>query len=157
MIKINIEGLYKENYKKLKNFFIKRSLKNEAEDLVQQTFLKISENVHNLKNIHKAPSYIFKIAQNLVVDTLRNKNKSYLPNKDLEKTKNYEKDVEQKIQDEIEFEKLISQLNKDEKIIIRMKIVDNLTFKEISEILNININTVISKFNRAVKKLAKKL
>ncbi|MCX7758146.1 MAG: sigma-70 family RNA polymerase sigma factor [bacterium] len=160
MIKIDIENLYKENYKKLKNFFIKRSLKNESEDLVQQTFKNLIENIQNLKYIHKAPSYIFKIAQNLVIDTLRNKNKNYLLSKDLGKTKNSEnseKNLEQKIEDEIEFERIISKLNNDEKIIIRMKIVDNLTFKEISEMLNININTVISKFNRAVRKLAKKL
>lgn len=154
MVKKEIEELYRKNYNRLINYFRKLNPGNyEAEDLIHQLFLNISKD--KITNIHKISSYMFRAARNLITDILRSKNK-YQTAK-LPENKAIEETPQNIIEEKIEFEKIISSLKEDEKKIIRMKIIDNLTFKEISESLGMNLNTVISKFNRVIKKLSQRL
>lgn len=142
--KAEVERLYKENYNKLKNFFIKKNFIFDVEDLIHQVFIKFMQNIDKVKNYN---SYLFSIARNLMIDMVRTKKRVYPINNDIL--------TKEELDSKIEFERIISNLSEEERFIIKMKIVDNLTFKEISQILNKNINTVISKFNKAIKKLSK--
>jgi len=142
--KAEVERLYKENYNKLKNFFIKKNFVLDVEDLIHQVFIKFMQNIDKVKNYN---SYLFSIARNLMIDMVRTKKREYPFNNDIL--------TKEELDSKIEFERIISNLSEEERLIIKMKIVDNLTFKEISQILNKNINTVISKFNKAIKKLSK--
>ncbi len=142
--KAEVERLYKENYNKLKNFFIKKNFIFDVEDLIHQVFIKFMQNIDRVKNYN---SYLFSIARNLMIDMVRTKKRVYPINNDIL--------TKEELDSKIEFERIISNLSEEERFIIKMKIVDNLTFKEISQILNKNINTVISKFNKAIKKLSK--
>ena len=142
--KAEVERLYKENYNKLKNFFIKKNFIFDVEDLIHQVFIKFMQNIDKVKNYN---SYLFSIARNLMIDMVRTKKREYPFNNDIL--------TKEELDSKIEFERIISNLSEEERLIIKMKIVDNLTFKEISQILNKNINTVISKFNKAIKKLSK--
>ncbi len=142
--KAEVERLYKENYNKLKNFFIKKNFIFDVEDLIHQVFIKFMQNIDRVKNYN---SYLFSIARNLMIDMVRTKKREYPFNNDIL--------TKEELDSKIEFERIISNLSEEERFIIKMKIVDNLTFKEISQILNKNINTVISKFNKAIKKLSK--
>lgn len=142
--KAEVERLYKENYNKLKNFFIKKNFVLDVEDLIHQVFIKFMQNIDKVKNYN---SYLFSIARNLMIDMVRTKKRVYPINNDIL--------TKEELDSKIEFERIISNLSEEERFIIKMKIVDNLTFKEISQILNKNINTVISKFNKAIKKLSK--
>lgn len=128
----------------MKNFFIKKNFVLDVEDLIHQVFIKFMQNIDKVKNYN---SYLFSIARNLMIDMVRTKKREYPFNNDIL--------TKEELDSKIEFERIISNLSEEERLIIKMKIVDNLTFKEISQILNKNINTVISKFNKAIKKLSK--
>ena len=61
----------------------------------------------------------------------------------------------QKIENDIDFDKVMNTLKYDEKIIVILKYTDQYTFEDISKILRLNINTVKSKFFRSREKLKK--
>ena len=54
-------------------------------------------------------------------------------------------------------QQLVSTLNEKERMLLEFKIYKDLTFQEISEITGENINTLISRYNRLLKKLSLKI
>jgi RNA polymerase sigma-70 factor, ECF subfamily len=68
----DIENLWKEYNAGLKRF-IKSKVQNEfdAEDLLQETFLKLSNSADKLKKTAKPESYIYQIARNSIIDYYR--------------------------------------------------------------------------------------
>ena len=145
-------------YQKLKKFFSKNLPYQEVEDFIQEVFLKFYR-TSKFIIIKKPASFIFKIAHNLIIDYYRKKEKikkeiffndfTYLDN---HKTYNNNQD---KTFQEIEILNILESLSEQEKLILKMKIIDKLTFKEISQKLKINTNTLLSKFRRLLKKLQK--
>ena len=61
----------------------------------------------------------------------------------------------QDVQDKMNFDSLIKKLNYDEKIVITLYYNSQFSCKQISEILNINVNTVKSRLTRGKNKLKK--
>lgn len=138
---------------------MKKVAVEDVDDLLNQTFLNFFSTLRSTLNSLNNPfSYILKIARNLVIDYYRRKSKEKF-SINLEKT-NLAKlqDLKQnEIDKEIEFEdyleKLLESLSEEEKLILRMKIIEGLSFREISEKLNLKLNTTLSKFNRLLKKI----
>jgi len=149
-----IEEIYRENYHHLKNFISRKIIdKTYLEDFINETFLRFIQNFKNIKNAFSYKSYLFKIANNLIIDSLRVKNKEKMLKNELIEKNNLIDEEKNVVEDLINFEKKISSLTYEEKLILKLKFVDNLTFKEMSQKLNQNINTLITKFNKAIKKL----
>ena len=48
-----------------------------ADDIVQNTFLKIHTKLHTLKDLNKLKSWIFSIARNSIMDHFKNSNKTF--------------------------------------------------------------------------------
>lgn len=57
------------------------------------------------------------------------------------------------VENEMFLEKAFSMLNKQERVIIILHMIDGLKHREISDVLGIPLSTVLSKYNRALKKL----
>jgi RNA polymerase sigma-70 factor (ECF subfamily) len=64
--------IYDDYYARVKKFIF-ALVKDEwvADDLIQETFIKVQENVHQLRDESKLSSWIFKIAYNLCQDHFR--------------------------------------------------------------------------------------
>jgi len=149
------KDLYKE-YNYLRSFFYKRMMdKDMADDLIQESFLKLFS-VRIFSKVKSVSNYLMKIANNLLIDFIRNKVKNRVEFS-LDNEVKFTKDNVGNLEEKLNFEQIISFLDEEERIILKMKFVDNLTFREISELMNKNINTVLSKFNKALKKLRKSL
>lgn len=140
--------------------FILRILKNddEAEDIVQEVFVKIWESREKLVDYKLLNSYIFTIAYNNSIDLIRKKinNSKYL-----EHLKNSSIIYETpSVISDIEFndlsslvEKLIANLPERQKEVFLLHREKGLTYPEIAEQLGISKNTVENHMVKALKYL----
>jgi RNA polymerase sigma-70 factor (ECF subfamily) len=156
--KYKIEEYYKETKKYIYNYISKYlSSKEDIEDLVSMVFIKFIDKYNDIKNKGEKfiKNYLFKIAKTKLIDFFR-VNKKYQTYEISDNIKNNESiELDNYLQNKLIIEKLLSNLNDEEKKILILKIVDNLTFKEIAALKKTNINTVIWKFNKIIKKLEK--
>ena len=153
---------------RLKNF-VYRYLHNDeaAEDVVQDTFLRVYQKKHMYRNIAKFSTWIYTIAGNLAKTELRKKKrrKMYsLSNLGLE-DKEYEipsedftpeEGVEGEFTEQ-EIQAAIDRLSHKFKTVIILRDIQELSYEEISKIVDIPLGTVKSRVNRARIKLQEKL
>ncbi len=153
-----IEKFYKETKKYIYNYISKYiSNKEDIEDLVSIIFTKFIAKYNLIKDKGEnfVKNYLFKIVKTKLIDFFRT-NKKYQNYELIYNLKKSEDiDLDSYIQNKLLIEKFLSKLDKEEIEILILKIVDNLTFKEIANIKKSNINTVIWKFNKIIQKLQK--
>ncbi len=151
----------------LYNFIARITNKNEAPDIVQETFIKVWKNINRFDSSKASfKTWIFFIARNVATDFLRKK--SFLLFSDIEKVddetiKSFEENISdesllpekilQKLEDSEFLNRILEKLNINYKEILILHYQEELTFKEISKILNKNLNTVKSQHHRAILKL----
>ncbi len=144
-------------YKTIKNniyaYAISKSIPNfDIDDLVQDTFVRIYENAKLYEPLGKPMAWIITIETNVI-------NRYYQTRKrEEEKSKEYLLNNEivsfSTSYNENEFLKLLlNNLKEEEKEIISLHIVSNLKFKEIAKIMDKPLSTILSKYNRSIKKL----
>ena len=141
--------------------------RTDAEDIVQETFLRVFKNKHYYKEIAKFSTWVYTIAGNLAKTELRrrkrrkifsvsnfvNEERDYdIP--DVEK--NPEREVDGTIKDDI-IQKAIEKLPPKFKEVILLRDVQGFSYEEISQILNIPLGTVKSRVNRGRLKLQEDL
>ena len=75
---INIESIWANVYGKLFGFISKHEInKDDVNDIIQDTFLKVKTNINSLRNPAKVESWIFQIARNTINDHFRKKKKLF--------------------------------------------------------------------------------
>ena len=133
----------------------------DAEDLTQETFLKMWRNLKKFKKEKNFENWLFTIAKNTCFDFLRKKRKNLILN-----AENLEivADLAPSLLEKMEKESLLEKLKKEiENLPFKMKEVINLhynfnlNFREISEILGEPMNTVKSRHKRAISKLKRSI
>lgn len=130
---------------------------NDINDAIQETMISAYKNINKLKEDKYFKSWIIKIMINecnkIYKSKYRNKNIfNRLVHKEIE---NYDYNI-QNVNSNIDFKLLINSLSYEEKIIITLFYNSNYSIKEISDILNINSNTIKSKISRAKQKIKNK-
>lgn len=135
-------------YRKLLFFIIVSIVKNEtiAEDLLQDTFLKVYEAVGNLKDPDSFHSYITMTAKNLALNELKKMRRieSFEP---LEEIYGYEE------QSFTLLDEIADYLSDIENTIVVYKIVYERGFQEISTLMDIPLSTVYQIYQKALKKI----
>ncbi len=149
--------LYDKYVDKIYKFiYIKTSKKEVSEDLTSEVFIKVLNNIERFKIKSWATfrSWIYRIAQNLVIDYYRC-NKEEQPIEDymnLWKIENIWKTIDdkQKLKKVFEF---LDTLKKEHKEIVIMRIWDELSYKEIAEVMNMTEVNCKQIFCRTIKKI----
>jgi RNA polymerase sigma-70 factor, ECF subfamily len=149
--------------------FAYRFLSNleEAEDVVQETFLRIFRNKHAYRQIAKFSTWVYTIAGNLAKTELRKrKRRKYVYISDMgfddkdyeiEDTQaNTEKEVESLFQEKY-IQKAIAELAPRFRQVILLVDVQEMPYEEVSKIMGVPLGTVKSRVNRARLKLQSKL
>lgn len=149
--------------------FVYRFLGNaeEAEDLVQETFLRVYRNRKAYQKVAKFSTWIYTIAGNLAKTELRKrKRRKFFSISDLgynekdydisDEAFNPEKDVDGRMKEEI-IHREIADLSPKFREVILLRDVQQLSYEEISQIVNIPLGTVKSRVNRGRLKLQEKL
>jgi len=140
--------------------FVSRILKNEAEadDIVQEVFVKIWESRDKLDDHKLLNSYIFTIAYNNSIDLIRKRisNNKYLEHLKNSSVINFTPTIISQIEfDELnnQAEKLIANLPERQKQVFLLHKKEGLTYPEIAGQLGISKNTVENHMAKALKYL----
>lgn len=155
-IKENRELYFNEFYEKYKDivFAISYSIiKNseDCEDIVQKVFLKLWNMENEKFPTENETGWLYTLTKNEALDFLKN-NKLLLNIDDLYLITEENKELNDVI-DKDRFNNIISKLNTQEQEIVSLKILSNLSFKEISDILNIPEGTVKWKYYKSIHTL----
>lgn len=133
-----------------------------CDDIVQQTFLKLYENIELIRNKSVIKSWLFTTARNEVFTQFRKKKlrQDHFSDKDTEELKikdeqfveNYEK---KELRELVMIE--LNDLPEEQKEVFVMKEYGGLSYKEISAALEIDENLVRSRLFKTRQKLIKRL
>ncbi len=148
--------------------YILLMVKNEhlAEDIFQETFIKVIKSLHRGKyqESGKFVSWVIRIAHNLIIDYFRKgKQTRMYANEDYEMDIfNSKKFSDKTIEDEIvnnqiesDVRKLIEYLPEEQKEVVLLRHYGGLSFKEIAEQTNVSINTALGRMRYALINLRK--
>ncbi|MBU1130582.1 sigma-70 family RNA polymerase sigma factor [Patescibacteria group bacterium] len=152
-------GLLFDKYsKKIYRFiYYKVSIKEVAEDLTSQCFLKAWEQVYSGIKIKHFQAFCYQIARNLVIDYYRSREKEELPliyqieQKDPGKLQfNPDKNLDLQ-----QLEKVLLNLNSEIREIVTLRFIEDLSIKEIAKIVDKSPSNIRVILHRALKELNK--
>lgn len=144
--------------------------KHEAEDLAQEAFIRAYINIQSYDENRKFSTWLYRIATNLAIDRMRKKKPDYYLDAEIkggtEGMNLYSQIPDNGVlpEDEVTsletqsyIQKEIMQLPAKYRSIIALRFIDELSLKEISEILEIPVGTVKTRIHRGREALRKKL
>ncbi len=138
---------------------------DDANDLAQEAFLKVYNSIDKFKGKSAFSTWLYRVTANVCLDEMRKQKKSPLSldkPQETEEGEMYFSLPDQKYNPEVIAEKNdlrqlvhkgIGELPKEQRIIIILREMEELSYEEISEVLEISIGTVKSRLNRARKNL----
>ncbi len=149
-----------DRYEKRLLRYIQRILfisKEDAEDILQEVFIKAYKNINGYDSRYSFSSWIYRIAHNEAVSFLRKKRNSIESSNDMEIFDNLPSD------ESIEDDFLIKLREKEVREILKMlepkyreplilRYFEDMEYNEISDILHISLGNVSSLINRGKKK-----
>ncbi len=148
----NIEEVIEANLDALVRFaYFRVGDRSEAEDIVYEAVLRLLE---NCTKVNDAKCYLFLIVYNLCRDKYRKKQVPTVPFEYVDLPDEAENQLDQEEIDRIN--RLLDDLPPNEAEIVRMNVVDELSFVEISHILNLPQSTAKSRFYSGIGKLREK-
>lgn len=138
-----------------------------SEDVVQETFLRVYRNKHRYHQVAKFSTWIYTIASNLAKTELRRRkvrNFFSISSKG-EDEKDYDlvdtgQDIERQVDGLIKGEMILKEINAlpyHFKEAVLLRDIQDLSYEEISQILNVPLGTVKSRVNRGRSRLQKRL
>jgi RNA polymerase sigma-70 factor (ECF subfamily) len=158
-----------ERYKDQLLNFVYRFLgsQEQAEDILQETFLRVYRNRHAYRRVAKFSTWIYTIAGNLARTELRKRNRRRLfsisdmgvEDKDYEvadEVFNPESYVDTILHEEV-IQREINNLSPKFREVIILRDIQELSYEEIAKVLRIPIGTVKSRVNRARLRLQTQL
>ena len=132
-----------------------------ADDVLQNTFIRIYKSIQNFQEKSSLHTWMYRIAYNESIRFLdKNKKKDY-DNIDAISESNLEVLFEDEYFDGDEIQKkltkIISKFSVKQKRVFQMKYFDDLSFRKISEILEVSESTLKSTYYAAVKIIEEKI
>ena len=125
--------------------------KQNAEDVMQETYLKIRENAPFYQPQGKPMAWVITIAKNLCFMKLREGVRAVqLP---AEESETVDFSEVSETEDRLVLEALMNRLSDGEREIVLLHAVSGLKHREIAKVLSLPLSTVLSKYSRAMKKL----
>src|SRR5690625_722607 len=131
--------------------FIYVKNQNDALDVVQETAYRSFKTIKNLRKPQYFKTWLIRIAINCSLDLLRKRQKVVQLKPEFEE--NISSDITDDIALEITVSDLIDRLNEIEKGVVILRYYEGLTFKEVSETLDIPLGTAKTILYRSLKKL----
>ncbi len=129
---------------------------HDAEDVLQETFLTVYQKAADYKPAGKPMAWVFTIAKNFALARLKEKGKlRLLDDGDAELGVTFA-DIESTEQ-RLVIETAFRVLNDEERQILMLHAVSGLKHREIAVIMDMSLNTVLSKYHRAIKKMRSEL
>lgn len=141
--------------------------KENAEDVTSEFFIRLWNKAEQFKPGSGHKGYLAAIARNMAVDFLRKHKKEELtallqdlgedPEEEKRDSRGFAEDktsrVEQQVVESMTIKQALDTLKPSERQIISLKVLGEMTFKEIAAAMEIPMGTVTWKYQNAIKKL----
>lgn len=141
----------------------------EAEDIAQETFLRVYANLHTYDDSYKFSTWIYRIATNLCIDRGRKKRPDFSLDEEVEtgqgldwysRLSSQEKTPEEKmvtreLQETVQ--EALSQLAPKYRSIMILRYIEDLSLQEISDVLKLPITTIKTRIHRGREALRGRL
>ena len=147
--------------------FVLRYFNNveQAEDVVQDTLIKLYTHASYYKNVAKFSTWIFTIAKNNALTELRKNNRKktdslWTDDGQVIDINSKEESLDSKVQNEIaidQLNKFLDEIPENFRMAVVLRDFQELSYEEISKILEIPIGTIKSRINRGRIQLAEKM
>ncbi len=130
---------------------------DDTDDVLQNTFVKIFQNLKNFKGDSKLFSWMYRIATNEAITFINNKAKRNGTTSEAMQTKiveNLQSDVYfdgNEIQ--LKLQKAIVLLPEKQQLVFKMKYFEELKYENMSEILGTSVGALKASYHHAVKKI----
>ena len=128
----------------------------DADDVLQNTFLKVFRHLDGFEGRSEFYTWIYRIAQNEVYTFMKSNSKR--------KWVNLENQLERKEEPHLNaddvlrsLELIVSQLPERQQMVFRMRYYDELSYKQMAEILDLTEGALKASFHHAVKKIEEEL
>lgn len=144
------EKMYNEVYRYI--YSIVR-IKEYAQDLTHDVFIHIYQNIHLYKGNGHAKAWILTISRNITYMSLRKTNREYVVDYEISKIDESMNGIHNKLL----INTLMLSLHSEEREIIVLHAVEGMTFKDISQIMDLKLSTVLNRYHRSLKKMKKSL
>ncbi len=153
-----------QNYTRLVNVIIFHHThrREETRDLVQEVFLKTLENIHQLDEPDRFRSWLMQIARTTSRNWISRRHEmESIENVDINDLKILAtRGCDQSAQDKVSLREIagitlraLDSINARYKDVILLKYMEDMTYDEISEMLNVSVATIRSRLYRAKSKL----
>lgn len=147
-----------DHYKNPLYATILRMTKNphDAQDLLQEAFIKVYQQLEKYDKKGSFSSWLYRVAINHCMDTFRKKHvkTSHIElNEEQVADPNHPEVVFLKKEESRQVERLIGTLPEDERLIILLRYVNEMSYDEISVLTEVPLSTVRNKIHRAKQKM----
>ncbi|MHB8831253.1 MAG: RNA polymerase sigma factor [Patescibacteria group bacterium] len=157
--------LYEQHVPSVYNFIFRLAPSGfDVEDIVQEAFVKAWLNLKKFDQSKSFKTWIFTIAKNVLFDQIKKKQpiafsqldsdeEGNVPELDIVDSRPLADEVLNAIDADKRFEELLQKLNPVQRAVVVSHAIEGLTFSEIGEILGQPMDTVKTRYRRAIGKL----
>lgn len=130
---------------------------DDTDDVLQETFIKIFQNIDKFKGDSKLFSWMYRIATNQALDFLKQrKNKMKVNSEELNEFLIEQLEADSLFdgdEAEILLQKAIATLPEKQQLVFKMKYFQELDYQTISEIVDTSVGALKASYHHAVKKI----
>ncbi len=164
-------GILVEKYQKSVHDLIWRKIGDyhDAEDITQDAFLQAYKKLSTLKNPDQFAGWLYVIANRLCIDWMRKQkliqqrkpamqSLENTPVEEVEESSYTQHVLEQRVTERTEYrhalvQRLLEKLPENERMVVTLYYLDEMSTKEIGKYLGVPVNTIASRLHRARKRL----
>lgn len=122
--------------------------RQDAEDIVQDVFLKLFRSEERLSGVHRMENYLFRSIHNSCLDYLRRKKYSLLPEGEAAGEPAPE---DRRMHEEyLRINALLNQIPAEQAEIVRLRCIDGMKFRDIARLLGIPVPTAQSRYRYGI-------
>ena len=131
------------------------SNREDAEDVTSEFFMKLWRLADTYREGNGHRAWMATIARNMAVDLLRKTKREVLTEEFTDTMAENASDasVEQEVISDMSLQQALDTLKTNEREVVHLKIMGDMTFQEIADILKVPLGTVTWRYQNAIKKL----
>ena len=147
-----------KRYERPLRYFINRLLDNSelTEDIFQDTWLTVISRIYSLREIDSFPAWLYRIARNKVYQQLRIKKNASRLDENVP-VENQVKDDVFSGEDAAKIHRCLKELPLEYREVLMLRFLEQMSYEQISKVLNCKLGTVRSRLHYAKIALKKEL
>ena len=128
----------------------------DAEDILQETFINVYNNLHKFAGNSKLYTWLYRIATNESIRLLRNRQKFLSPFDEVSEKlidQLHDNSIEESDQILVKFQEAILRLPEKQRLVFNLRYYDELSYEEISQVLDSSVATLKTNYHYASNKI----